>query len=148
MRQPMRHLALVALLAGGLMGCEIDRGYYPYDATIEPAPPVPGQLVPPQSVMPLEGQVVRIERDAYIIREPSGRETRVFYDRNTRLDSIALGDYVVVRYDGPPSSAYATSIARSTAFRPTALPPVVVGDRVIAYTRSPSTLHADFIAKR
>ena len=62
----------------------------------------------------IEGQVVRNEGNAYVIRELSGRQTRVTFDRKTVRDTIAVGDTVVARFDGPPSSAYATSITRGT----------------------------------
>jgi hypothetical protein len=67
----------------------------------------------PQSLVH-EGQVVRNEDTAYVIRELSGRQTRVAFDRKTVRNNIAVGDTVVARFDDPPSSAYATSITRGT----------------------------------
>jgi uncharacterized protein YdeI (BOF family) len=104
MNQPLTHYALAALLIVGLMGCATDS---PPSATTEPRRPVF------QSQSPIiEGQVVRNEGNAYVIREPSGRQTRVVFDRKTERDNIAVGDTVAARFDGPPSSAYATSITR------------------------------------
>lgn len=67
----------------------------------------------PQSPI-IGGQVVRNEGNAYVIRELSGRQTRLAFDRKTVRNNIAVGDTVVARFDGPPSSAYATSITRGT----------------------------------
>ena len=73
----------------------------------------------------IDGQVVRNEGDAYIIREASGRQTRVYLDRNSVRDPIAVGDPVVVLYD--PATGYATSIKRPTsAVVPPVVAPVVV----------------------
>jgi len=116
MKPSMPFLALAALLAVGVMGCETYGPFHPVRSTSEPAVR-PAFLA--QSTM-IEGQVVRNEGDAYVIKEPSGRQTRVFFDRNTLRDNITVGDAVVARYDGPPSSAYATSITRRTS---TSLPP-------------------------
>lgn len=106
MNQPLTHFALATLLIVGLMGCAADS---PPSSTTEPMRPVF------QSQSPvIEGQVVRNEGNAYVIRELSGRQTRVLFDRNTVRDNIAVGDTVVARFDGPPASAYATSITRGT----------------------------------
>lgn len=114
MARPIQHFALAALVTVGFMGCATDNPSY---STTDPVKPV--ILSQPQII---EGQVVRGEADAYVIREPSGRQTRVFLDRNTLQDNIAIGDYVVARFDGPPSSPYATSITRRTG---TPVPPSV-----------------------
>jgi uncharacterized protein YdeI (BOF family) len=106
METPRPQFALAALLTVGLMGCATDSPPY---STTEPIKPV----VQSQSPI-IEGQVVRNEGDAYVIRELSGRQTRVLLDRNTVKDNIAVGDTVVARFDGPPSSPYATSITRRT----------------------------------
>ena len=105
MNQSLTHFALAALLTVGLMGCATGSP----SSTTEPRRPVF------QSQSPvIEGQVVRNEDNAYVIRELSGRQTRVVFDRKTVRDNIAVGDTVVARFDGPPSSAYATSITRGT----------------------------------
>jgi uncharacterized protein YdeI (BOF family) len=114
MKQPMTHFALAALLATGVVGCATDS-----PRSIETAPIQPVVQSQPQLI---EGQVVRNEADAYLIREATGRETRVRLDRNTMSDRIAVGDNVVVRFDGPPSSPYASSITRRTT---NPLPPLV-----------------------
>ena len=111
MNQPTTHFALATLLIVGLTGCAADRSP---SSTTAPKRPVF------QSQSPvIEGQVVRNEGNAYVIRELSGRQTRVVFDRNTVRDNIAVGDTVVARFDGPPSSAYATSVTRGTG-RPAA----------------------------
>jgi uncharacterized protein YdeI (BOF family) len=86
---------------------------------------------------------VRIESDSYVIRELSGRETRVFYDRNTRLDNVAVGDNVAVQFNGTPPNTYATSITRRTASAvpPVAtLPPAVVVPPVVDPLPHPRTI--------
>lgn len=106
MNQPTTHFALATLLIVGLTGCAADS---PPSSTTAPMRPVF------QSQSPvIEGQVVRNEGNAYVIRELSGRQVRVVSDRNTVRDNIEVGDTVVARFDGPPSSAYATSITRGT----------------------------------
>jgi len=106
MNQPTTHFALATLLIVGLAGCATDTSP---SSTTAPMRPVF------QSQSPvIEGQVVRNEGNAYVIRELSGRQTRVVFDRKTVRDTIAVGDNVVARFDGPPSSAYATSITRGT----------------------------------
>lgn len=103
MNQPTTHFALATLLIVGLIGCAAN------SSTTEPVRPV----LQSQSTV-IEGQVVRNESNAYVIRELSGRQTRVAFDSKTVRDTIAVGDTVVARFDGPPSSAYATSITRGT----------------------------------
>jgi len=106
MNQPMTHCALAALLIVGLMGCAANS---PSSSRTEPRKPV----FQSQSTV-IEGQVVRNEGNAYVIREAAGRQTRVLFDRNTVRDNIAVGDTVAARFDGSPSSAYATAITRGT----------------------------------
>jgi len=104
------HFALAALLAAGLGGCAASDGppYY----TTYPVEPVVVQPASVQSTWPMiEGQIVRNDGDAYVIQDASGRQTRVLWDRSTVRDNVALGDYVIARFDGP-SNAYATSIVR------------------------------------
>jgi uncharacterized protein YdeI (BOF family) len=120
MKQPMSYFALAALLATGVVGCATDSPRSISTApTIATAPIQPVVQSQPQFI---EGQVVRNEGDAYVIREATGRETRVRLDRNTMSDRIAVGDNVAVRFDGAPSSPYATSITRRTT---NPLPPLV-----------------------
>ncbi len=90
MNQPMTHFALAALLIVGLIGCAADS---PPFSTTEPMRPVF------QSQSPvIEGQVVRNEGNAYVIRELSGRQRRVLFDSNTVRDNIVVGDTVVARF--------------------------------------------------
>ena len=106
MNHSMSHAALSALVIVGLTGCAADRSPSP---TVEPMRPVF------QSQSPvIEGQVLRNEGNAYVIRELSGRQTRILFDSKTVREPIAVGDTAVARFDGPSSSAYATSITRGT----------------------------------
>jgi len=103
MNQPLTHFVLAGLLTVGLMGCAADR--FP-SSTTEPVKPVF------QSQSPIiEGQVVRNEGNAYVIREQSGRQTRVVADRNTVRDNIAVGDTVVARFDGASDQRHQNSQA-------------------------------------
>ena len=106
MNQPTTHVALATLPIVGLTGCATDTSP---SSTTAPMRPVF------QSQSPvIEGQVVRNEGNAYVIRELFGRQTRVAFDRKTVKDNIVVGDTVAARFDGLPSSAYATSITRGT----------------------------------
>jgi len=107
MNKPITYILLAALLTTGGLACASD----PQLATVSPA------AVSPQTI---NGEVIRNEGDAYIIREPSGRQTRVYVDRNSQSDPIVVGDPVVVRYD--PTSGYASSLRRTT----TSLAPVAI----------------------
>ena len=106
MDQPTTHFALATLLIVGLTGCAADR---PSSSTTKPMKPV----IQSQSPV-IEGQVVRNEDNAYVIRELSGRQPRVAFDRKIVRDNIVVGDTVAARFDGLPSSTYATSITRGT----------------------------------
>ncbi len=106
MNKLLTHFTLAALSIVGLTGCAADR---PSSSTTDSTRPV----IQSQSPV-IEGQVVRTEGDAYVIRELSGRQTRVAYDRKTVRDNIVVGGTVAARFDGLPSSAYATSITRGT----------------------------------
>ena len=100
MNKLLTHFAPAVLLTVGLMGCAADRTS---SSTTEPIRPIF------QSQSPvIEGQVVRNEGNAYVIRELSGRQTRVAFDGKTVKDNIVVGDTVAARFDGLPSSAYAT----------------------------------------
>jgi uncharacterized protein YdeI (BOF family) len=103
---PMHHLTLAALLTVGVMGCATDN---PSSSTTASR-----SLAVQSQPQVIEGQVVQIERDAYIIREQSGRQTRIPLDTNTMKGDIAVGDTVIARFDGVPARAYATSVRRST----------------------------------
>jgi uncharacterized protein YdeI (BOF family) len=111
MNKPIAFILLAALLTTGGLACASD----PQLAAVSPA------VVSPQTI---NGEVIRSEGDAYIIREPSGRQTRVYLDRNSQSDPIVVGDPVVVRYD--PTSGYASSIRRTaTSLAPLASVPVL-----------------------
>ena len=107
MNHAMTHIALSAVVIVGLTGCATDKSPSPRTGAVRP-------VVQSQSSV-IEGQVVRNEGNAYVIREVSGRQTRILLDNNTVRDPIEVGDTAVARFDGPPSSAYATSITRGTS---------------------------------
>ena len=103
MNQPTTHFALATLLIVGLTGCAADS---PPSSTTTPMRPVFQSQTPV-----IEGQVVRNEGNAYVIRELSGRQIRVVTDRNTVRDNIAVGDTVVARFDGPPHAAQGSRLS-------------------------------------
>ena len=107
----MHHLTVATLLTVGVVGwATANQSSY----AAEPKAPVVQSKPPVIEGQVIEGQVVQIEPDAYIIRDQSGRQTRIPLDRNTVKGDIAVGDTVVARFDGSPLRAYATSVRRST----------------------------------
>lgn len=111
MNRLFTYFSLAALLTVGVIACATDQPL----ATVSPT----------LTTQSIDGQVVRSEGDAYIIREPSGRQTRVYVDRNSVSDPVGVGDQVVVRYD--PSTGYATSIRRPlSSVAPAVVAPVVI----------------------
>src|SRR5947208_14432394 len=132
MNRPIAYLSLTALLTAGLMAC----------ATDERLATVPS-TTPAIQTQTIDGQVVRNEGDAYIIREASGRQTRVYLDRNSVRDPIAVGDPVVVLYD--PATGYATSIKRLTS---AVVPPVVAPVVVVPPTNLPRPQTIEGVVQR
>ena len=110
MNRRIAHFSLAALLTTGGFACATDT---PVATVPSPTPAVTAQSVPSPgiTVQTISGEVIRNEGDAYIIRDLSGRQTRVYLDRNSLTDPVVVGDPVVVRYD--PTSGYATSIRRA-----------------------------------
>ncbi len=102
MNKLLTHFAPAVLLTVGLIGCAEDRTS---SSTTELRP-----IFQSQSPV-IEG---RNEGIAYVMRELSGRQTRVAFDRKTVKDNIVVGDTVAARFDALPSSAFATSITRGT----------------------------------
>jgi uncharacterized protein YdeI (BOF family) len=78
--------------------------------------------VPLAGANTIEGDVIRVDADSYIIRDLTGRDLRVYFDRSTVRDNIVVGDRVVARFDRP-SAPYASNIAR----RPGTLTPAPAG---------------------
>jgi hypothetical protein len=55
----------------------------------------------------LQGEVVRIDGDGYLIRESGGRDMRLRVDNTTRFDrNITLGEKVVAITNPMPSDAF------------------------------------------
>jgi len=116
MAHPKVHFVLAGLLAAGVVGCTTYDDGRPSSAT-DPQPASQSRTagVQSQSQM-IEGQVIRNEGDAYIIKEPSGQQTRILLDKNTVRENIAVGDYVVVRYDS--AGTYASTVMRRSGNMP------------------------------
>ena len=102
--------ALAAVLSAGLAGCAERHPYYSDTGTT----PAPGPVVTtPSQPQIIEGQMIRNDGDAYVIRDMSGHDTRVLLDRNTLSDPVTVGDRVVAKFDRP-DSRYASSVTRRT----------------------------------
>jgi len=93
-----------------------DRPSAPYATSIVRRRPditvvAPTALPRPQTI---EGEVLRVNRDNYVIRDLSGRDVRLHVDSSTKLDgNLTPGDKVVARVVAPPSdrpSAYPSTI--------------------------------------
>lgn len=54
-----------------------------------PAQPAPGPQISPGTAgktESIEGEVLRIEGDIYVVKDTSGREVRLHVDKNTKID--------------------------------------------------------------
>jgi uncharacterized protein YdeI (BOF family) len=105
-----------------------------------PAQPAPGPSVAPGTAgraETIEGEVLRIEGDYYIVRDISGKEVRLHVDTNTKIDgNIAPKDKVVAR------ASEMTAAPRSSTTPPAASTPPD------SSSRSASAWHADSIKKK
>lgn len=112
MRKAIGLIAFAAVIGAGAQSYAIT----PQDPQlyVEPSPSTGGQVI--------EGKVIRVDADSYVIRDLSGRDVRVYFDPGTKRDPISVGDQVIVRFDRP-SAPYAASITR----RPSDLTPVPTG---------------------
>jgi hypothetical protein len=86
----------------------------PVGHAADPAPPgasTPGVTLPrPQSV---EGEVLRAEGNYYVVRDITGKEVRLYTDKNTKIDgNLTAGDKIVARTAAVPVEAppYAKSV--------------------------------------
>jgi len=101
MRKAIGVIAFAAVMGAGAQSSAIT----PQDPQVyvEPSPSTGGQVI--------EGKVIRVDADSYVIRDLSGRDMRVYFDPGTKRDAITVGDQVIVRFDRP-SAPYAVSITR------------------------------------
>jgi uncharacterized protein YdeI (BOF family) len=69
--------------------------------TGSPSQPATGPIISPNTaghVETIEGQLLRIEKDIYVIKDLTGREVTLKTDKNTKVDgNIAANDQVVAR---------------------------------------------------
>jgi hypothetical protein len=76
-----------------------------------PGPTTPGVTLPrPQSI---EGEVLRSEGNYYVVKDISGKEVRLYIDKNTKIDgNLTAGDKIIARTAAVPVEAppYAKSI--------------------------------------
>ena len=103
MRKTIGLVAFAAMLSVNTQSYALD----PQDPRyIEPSPIISGQVI--------EGDVVRVDADSYVIRDLSGRDVRIYFEPGTMRDNVTVGDHVIARFDRP-SAPYATSITRRRA---------------------------------
>jgi uncharacterized protein YdeI (BOF family) len=109
MKQSVSLMAFAVMLGLHALGYALD----PFSDQNQPRSLGHGDFSPSFIAMPetVEGNVVRIDPDSYVIRDLSGRDVRVYVDRATMRDNVAVGDRVLVRFDRP-SAPYAASIVR------------------------------------
>src|SRR5438067_5291795 len=117
--------ALAAVLSAGLAGCAERHPYYSDTGT--PVVTTPSQ---PQII---EGQMIRNDGDAYVIRDMSGHDTRVLLDRNTLTDPVTVGDRVVAKFDRA-DSRFASSVTLRT-IEPASAPVIAAVSAVLPRPR-------------
>jgi len=69
--------------------------------TQSPSQPAPGPIISPNTaghIETIEGELLRIEKDIYVIKDLTGREVTLKVDKDTKVDgNIAAHDQVVAR---------------------------------------------------
>jgi len=93
------------ITAGDHVIVRFDRPSAPYATSIVRRRPeitvAPTTFPRPQTI---EGEVLRVNSDNYVIRDLSGRDVRLHVDSSTKLDgNLTPGDKVVARVVAPPS---------------------------------------------
>src|SRR5437016_300078 len=95
-------------LAAGTYAAQGDQGgtsgKQPSEKTMKsesPAQPAPGPIISPKTAghtETLEGELLRIEKDLYVVKGLSGKEVSFKVDKDSNIDSnIAPHDQVIVR---------------------------------------------------
>jgi hypothetical protein len=78
---------------------------------VAPGPTTPGATLPrPQSI---EGEILRAEGNYYVVKDISGKEVRLYIDKNTKIDgNLTAGDKIIASTAAVPVEAppYAKSI--------------------------------------
>jgi hypothetical protein len=76
-----------------------------------PGSTTPGVTLPrPQSI---EGEILRVEGNYYVVKDISGKEVRLYIDKNTKIDgNLTAGDKIIASTAAVPVEAapYAKSI--------------------------------------
>jgi uncharacterized protein YdeI (BOF family) len=69
--------------------------------TESPSQPAPGPIISPNTaghVETIEGELLRIEKDVYVVKDLTGREVTLKVDKDTKIDgNIAAHDQIVAR---------------------------------------------------
>jgi len=73
-----------------------------------------GEFAPSATLSPtIEGELLKREGDAFVIRDLTGQEIRLMVDKATKLDSnLTPGDKVVARVDSMTAPNYVTSLIK------------------------------------
>jgi hypothetical protein len=103
MKKSLAFIAIAGFLSTAPVG-------YTADPTA-PGPTAPGVTLPrPQSI---EGEVLRAEGNYYVVKDISGKEVRIYIDKNTKIDgNLTAGDKIIASTAAVPVEAppYAKSI--------------------------------------
>jgi len=111
MKKTLTHTALGALLALGLSTAVFaaqgqagsgEPSPDPGTKAGTPAkPPPPGPIISPQTAghtETIEGELLRIDKDVYVVKDLTGKEVRLTVDKDTTIDgNIVLHDQIVAR---------------------------------------------------
>jgi uncharacterized protein YdeI (BOF family) len=66
-----------------------------------PAQPAPGPIISPKTaghVETIEGELLRIDKDVYVVKDISGKEVSLVVDKDTKVDgNIAARDQIVAQ---------------------------------------------------
>jgi len=61
----------------------------------------------------IEGELLKIEGNSYLVRDTSGRKVRLQFDKATTMDNnLTVGDRIVARIDNSTAPAHTTSITK------------------------------------
>ena len=66
-----------------------------------PSQPAPGPIISPQTAghtETIEGELLRIDRDIYVVKDATGKEVSLKVDKDTKLEgNVVLHDQIVAR---------------------------------------------------
>ena len=66
-----------------------------------PAQPAPGPIISPKTaghIETVEGELLRIDKDIYVVKDVSGKEVSLLVDKDTKVDgNIAAHDHIIAQ---------------------------------------------------